>query len=356
MSSCCIQLQNELIHLSLAIGFYWIFNVISYIMHFICIRYNKDEESNEEENEEEEEEVQNEIFSVSSTSEPDERVSTDEEGYASEDCDVQVKIEGADQQSEDNDDGSFMEEDEVVHSDEDDESVGDYTNDGCKKFGFEVNTTKNPNYEVIAAMFLDDKATTVHVTVPGGKKVEVYRLDQRSHRTDLKSILANPKSGSRWKVWLKEVDEEMKSSLAPGFTPPPPKKLKVHEAVEEAATPKSSKLRKKEKVKLKKAEDEESDVESEDERILSKSQASKSPHSSKRRLKKKVKAKDSEDEDSDYDAEEKVIEPKLNASKMTQNTQAKKTDTKIKRHNETNKKVKPKGVEVKQKRSPPKAG
>ena len=153
-------------------------------MYFISIRYNNDEESNEEEEddeeeeeEEEEEEAQKEIFSVSSTSEPDEEVSTDEDGHANEVRDVQVKIEVGDQQIEDKDDGSFMEEDEVVHSDEDDESVGDYTNDGCKKFGFEVNTTKNPNYEVIAAMFFDDKATTVHVTVPGRKKVEVYHLD-----------------------------------------------------------------------------------------------------------------------------------------------------------------------------------
>ena len=107
---------------------------------------------------------------------------------------------------------------------------------------------------------------------------------------------------------------------------------------------------------MKKGEDEESDVGSEDERTVPNSQALKSPNISKTRLKKKVKAKDSEDEDSDYDAEEKVIEPKLNASKMTQNTQAKKADTKIKRQNEINKKVKPKGVEVKQKRSPPKAG
>ena len=332
-------------------------------MYFISIRYNNDEESNEEEEddeeeeeEEEEEEAQKEIYSVSSTSEPDEEVSTDEDGHANEVRDVQVKIEVGDQQIEDKDDGSFMEEDEVVHSDEDDESVGDDTNDVCNKFGFEVNTTKNPNYEVIAAMFLDDKATTVHVTVPGSNEVEVYYLDQRSHRTDLKSILANPKSGSRWKVWLKEVNEEMKSSLAPGFTLPPSNKVKVREAVEEAATPKSSKPKKKEKAKLKKAEDEKSDVESEDERILSKSQASKSPHNSKTRSKKKVKVKDSKDKDSDYDADEKVREHKSNASKMKQNMQAKKADTKIKRHNETNKKVKSKGVEVKQKRSPPKAG
>jgi len=91
-------------------------------LYFISIRYNNDEESNEEEEddeeeeeEEEEEEAQKEIYSVSSTSEPDEEVSTDEDGYASEVRDVQVKIEVGDQQTEDKDDGSFMEEDEVVN-------------------------------------------------------------------------------------------------------------------------------------------------------------------------------------------------------------------------------------------------
>ena len=96
MSSCCIPLRNELIHPVVAIGFYWIFNVISYIMYFICISYNQDEESKEGEDEEEEEEVEIEIFSVLSTSEPEEEVSADEEGYANEDGDVQVKIEDAD--------------------------------------------------------------------------------------------------------------------------------------------------------------------------------------------------------------------------------------------------------------------